>query len=90
MFAKMTAKNQLTLPKTVTDAVGATDYFDVETLSALVFGAGTPGALRHATSTRKPATRLRGGKRSLRTASCKAGPRSRGWRGRMGWRSPHK
>jgi hypothetical protein len=31
MLAKMTAKNQLTLPKTVTDAVGATDYFDVET-----------------------------------------------------------
>lgn len=31
MLAKMTAKNQLTLPKTVTDAVGATGYFDVET-----------------------------------------------------------
>ena len=30
MLAKMTAKNQLTLPKTVTDAVGATEYFDVE------------------------------------------------------------
>jgi hypothetical protein len=31
MLTKMTAKNQLTLPKTVTDAVGATGYFDVET-----------------------------------------------------------
>jgi hypothetical protein len=31
MLAKMTAKNQLTLPKSVTDRVGATDYFDVET-----------------------------------------------------------
>lgn len=30
MLAKMTAKNQLTLPKAVTDAVGATDYFEVE------------------------------------------------------------
>ncbi len=30
MLAKITAKNQLTLPKTVTDAVGATEYFDVE------------------------------------------------------------
>jgi hypothetical protein len=30
MLTKMTAKNQLTLPKTVTDAVGATEYFDVE------------------------------------------------------------
>jgi len=30
MLAKITAKNQLTLPKSVTLAVGATEYFDVE------------------------------------------------------------
>lgn len=30
MLAKMTSKNQLTLPKSVTRAVSATDYFDVE------------------------------------------------------------
>ena len=30
MLAKMTSKNQLTLPRSVTDQVGATDYFDVE------------------------------------------------------------
>ena len=30
MLAKITAKNQLTLPKSLTQAVGATDYFDVE------------------------------------------------------------
>ncbi|NDY95312.1 AbrB/MazE/SpoVT family DNA-binding domain-containing protein [Wenzhouxiangella limi] len=30
MLAKMTSKNQLTLPKRVTAAVGAGDYFDVE------------------------------------------------------------
>lgn len=30
MLAKITAKNQLTLPKSMTQAVGATDYFDVE------------------------------------------------------------
>ena len=30
MLAKMTSKNQLTLPKSVTAAVGAGDYFDVE------------------------------------------------------------
>ncbi len=30
MLAKMTAKNQLTLPKAVTNAVGPTDYFEVE------------------------------------------------------------
>jgi antitoxin component of MazEF toxin-antitoxin module len=30
MLAKITAKNQLTLPKSITNAVGATEYFDVE------------------------------------------------------------
>ena len=31
MLAKMTSKNQLTLPKSVVQAVGAVEYFDVET-----------------------------------------------------------
>ena len=30
MLAKMTTKNQLTLPKSVTSAVGAGEYFDVQ------------------------------------------------------------
>jgi hypothetical protein len=30
MLAKLTAKNQLTLPKSVTRAVGETEYFDVK------------------------------------------------------------
>ena len=30
MLAKMTSKNQLTLPKSVTQAVAAAEYFDVE------------------------------------------------------------
>jgi antitoxin component of MazEF toxin-antitoxin module len=30
MLAKLTSKNQLTLPKSVTAAVGAGEYFDVE------------------------------------------------------------
>jgi hypothetical protein len=30
VLAKITSKNQLTLPKSVTQAVGATEYFDVE------------------------------------------------------------
>jgi hypothetical protein len=30
MLAKVTAKNQITLPKSATDEVGATDYFSVE------------------------------------------------------------
>ena len=31
MLAKLTSKNRLTLPKSATEAVGATDYFEVET-----------------------------------------------------------
>jgi hypothetical protein len=31
MLAKLTAKNQLTLPKSATESVGATEYFEVET-----------------------------------------------------------
>ena len=30
MLAKITAKNQLTLPKAVTNAIGPTEYFDVQ------------------------------------------------------------
>lgn len=30
MLAKLTSKNQLTLPKSITATVGATEYFDVE------------------------------------------------------------
>jgi hypothetical protein len=30
MLAKMTSKNQLTLPKSIIELVGATEYFDVE------------------------------------------------------------
>jgi len=30
MLAKMTSKNQLTLPKSVTAVVGAAEYYDVE------------------------------------------------------------
>ena len=30
MLAKLTSKNQLTLPKSVTNAVGAVEYFEVQ------------------------------------------------------------
>ena len=30
MLAKLTSKNQLTLPKSVTNALGAVDYFEVK------------------------------------------------------------
>ena len=31
MLAKMTAKNQLTLPKSITNGLGSAEYFDVQT-----------------------------------------------------------
>jgi hypothetical protein len=30
MLAKMTSKNQLTLPKTITEAIGPVEYFDIQ------------------------------------------------------------
>ena len=36
MLAKLTSKNQLTLPKAAIEAVGATDYFDVETRNGAI------------------------------------------------------
>jgi len=36
MLAKMTAKNQLTLPKSVTAALGFVEYFDVQALSGQI------------------------------------------------------
>lgn len=30
MLAKLTSKNQLTLPKSITTAIGAVEYFDIE------------------------------------------------------------
>lgn len=36
MLAKLTSKNQLTLPKRVTDEIGATEYFEVEALDGRI------------------------------------------------------
>ena len=36
MLAKITAKNQLTLPKAVTNAIGPTEYFDVQAKSGQI------------------------------------------------------
>ncbi len=36
MLAKLTAKNQLTLPKAATAAVGEAEYFDVETRDGVI------------------------------------------------------
>lgn len=36
MLAKLTAKNQLTLPKAAIEAVGAMEYFEVETRDGVI------------------------------------------------------
>lgn len=36
MLAKLTVKNQLTLPKAATEAVGATEYFEVEARDGVI------------------------------------------------------
>jgi len=36
MLAKMTSKNQLTLPKAITPAVGPVEYFDVQTKDGVI------------------------------------------------------
>ena len=36
MLAKLTSKNQLTLPKAATLAVGASEYFDVQTRDGVI------------------------------------------------------
>lgn len=36
MLAKITAKNQLTLPKAITNAIGPVEYFDVETREGVI------------------------------------------------------
>lgn len=57
MLAKLTAKNQLTLPKTVTDAVGATDYFEVETRNGQIIL--TPVRIQRADAVRAKLTELK-------------------------------
>jgi hypothetical protein len=36
MLAKITAKNQLTLPKAITNAIGPVEYFDVEAREGVI------------------------------------------------------
>lgn len=36
MLAKLTAKNQLTLPKSITNAVDAAEYFDVQAINGQI------------------------------------------------------
>ena len=36
MLAKVTSKNQLTLPRSVTEAIGPTEYFEVEAVNGQI------------------------------------------------------
>lgn len=50
MLAKLTAKNQLTLPKAATAAVGAAEYFDVQARDGVIIL--TPVRLQRADAVR--------------------------------------
>ena len=50
MLAKLTSKNQLTLPKSVTNAVGAVDYFEVQAKNGQIIL--TPVRIQRADSVR--------------------------------------
>lgn len=50
MLAKLTSKNQLTLPKSVTNEVGATEYFEVQTRGGQIIL--TPVRIQRADSVR--------------------------------------
>ncbi len=57
MLAKITAKNQLTLPKAVTDSIGAADYFEVETRNGQIIL--TPVRIQRANAVRTKLAELK-------------------------------
>ena len=66
MLAKMTAKNQVTLPKAVTDAVASTDYFEVETRNGQIIL--TPVRLQRADAVRAKLAELNLSERDIDNA----------------------
>ena len=63
MLAKMTAKNQLTLPKAVTEAVGPTEYFEVEARNGQIIL--TPVRIQRADAVRAKLTELKLSKQDI-------------------------
>lgn len=57
MLAKLTSKNQLTLPKAATAAVGATEYFDVQTHNGTILL--TPVRIQHGDALRAKLAELK-------------------------------
>ena len=66
MLAKITAKNQLTLPKAATEAVGASDYFQVETRNGQIIL--TPVRIQRADAVRSKLAELGIGEREIAEA----------------------
>ena len=68
MLAKITSKNQLTLPKAVTNEVGATEYFDVQTRDGQIIP--TPVRIQRADAVRATRAELELGEQSVLDAVC--------------------
>ena len=66
MLAKMTSKNQLTLPKSVTAAVGSAEYFDVEALNGQIIL--TPVRIQRGDAVRAKLTELDLGEQDITDA----------------------
>jgi len=66
MLAKMTAKNQLTLPKSVTTAVGAGEYFEIEVRNGQIVL--TPVRIQRADAVRAKLAELDLGERDIMDA----------------------
>ena len=56
MLAKLTSKNQLTLPKSITRAIGDTEYFDVKVQGGQIIL--TPVKIQRADAVRSKLTAL--------------------------------
>lgn len=75
MLAKLTSKNQLTLPKSVTSAIGPAEYFQVATEEGRIIL--TPVRIQHAEAVRDKLAELDISERDVADARAWARNRSR-------------
>ena len=66
MLAKITSKNQLTLPKAATQAVGPSDYYQVETRNGQIIL--TPVRIQRANAVRSKLAELKIGEKDVTDA----------------------
>jgi hypothetical protein len=78
MLAKLTSKNQLTLPKAVTNAIGPAEYFEVETRDGRIIL--TPVRIQRADAVRAKLAELDLGEADVADAVAWARKRSAGRR----------